>query len=130
MFTRTGFPPACERWGEAHEMVLRNLITQEPVRDDSSFSPLQADGSALPGSQEGDSPFFQRNERILGSRGGGTLADDHKSWIGPLKQPVGIGGPAAVVGGEERVEGPGRLCQQRVKAFLLEVAGQQGVTTE
>ena len=61
--------------------------------------------------------------------GDGALADDDEPRLGPLVEPFGVGGSAAVVRGEEDIGRRlrGRTRDQLVETQLLEITGQEQV---
>ena len=71
------------------------------------------------------------SEGIARVRRDGALADNHEPRPGPLVEPVGVGGSAAVVGSQEDIGGRlrRRTVDQLVETQLLEITRQEEMSS-
>ena len=102
---------------------------ENPLCGDSAGGPSQADRAHSPGSEQGNSAAFDEGQRVAGPGGQGALADDDEAGFGPFVEPFGVGGSAAVVGGQEDIGRRlrGRPRDQLDESQLLQITGQEQV---
>jgi hypothetical protein len=73
-------------------------MIQEPFSDDASGRPLEPNGPALPGPQEGNPASFKRCQGIVCPRSGHSLADYDGPGSGPGVEHRRVRRPAAMKG--------------------------------